>query len=616
MAGEAGSGWRLPASLPPIRGGMAVLYGLVWLALLALFAVGTIGVSLQNLRNGAGISYSWAPLGLDVDRDDDDRPYRVVTAAASARAAGVQPGDLVLRVDGIDIAAATDRARPEEVQRDLLKPEGAAVRLMVRTGAATPRTIVLRHRAANAIDLYAPSGLTPRSMTWANVTLFALSPGVLFVGAACLVRRRREPLAAILSISLLALAGVLGNQIAFWVTIGIPFVAVWVPASCLGLSGIYLMALTFPAGRFAPRWTALLALGFPILVVLANFVPGFAWLLVAWVLAGIGLMIMRYRGESVEERRQWRWAMLGLAAGALILLVGEAGIYQLYVNAHPGDLAIELWTWIVTPAITAVIAALVVGGLVLSVLRYRLYDTQAAVSRSLVYATLTILLVAIFAGSEKTVEIIGEDYFGERIGALAGGLGAAFAAVTIGPLHHRVSHWSEHLLRRDLVHLRQDLPPLLLEAAETEGTEAVARLLIESVAHGLHVTCAALVDGQHVLAAHGVASATVAAWREGAAAAMQRVDERDPLFPVRLPLARRADRWLLVGARPDGTLVGKDERQLLDDLARPIADALRLARHQGGEQERMPGRMDDLERRLAAIETAVGARTARATSIS
>jgi hypothetical protein len=99
-------------------------------------------------------------------------------------------------------------------------------------------------------------------------------------------------------------------------------------------------------------------------------------------------------------------------------------------------------------------------------------DTQAVISRSLAYAVLTVALLAVFAGSEKIVEIVGEEMFGERIGALAGGLGAAFAAITIGPLHHWVSHWSEHLLRRDLVHLRRELPPLLLEVAETSGAAA------------------------------------------------------------------------------------------------------------------------------------------------
>jgi len=612
MAGETKSGWRLPVALPPIRRAGALVYVVVWLTFFGLFVVGTVGISLRNLEQGASISYTWAPLGLAVDHDRDGAPYRVVTVGGSARRAGVRPGDMILAAEGLHSAAATaDPAIAQDLARRLLKPEGAPAYLIVRSGRGRPRAVTLTHRMANAIDLYAPTGLTPRSLTWANVLLFATPPLVLSVGAICLFWRRREPLAAILSLSLLALGSVLGNQLAFWETVGLRMIWLWVPASCIGLSGLYLMALVFPSGRFMPRWTAILALSFPFWVLLANAVTASGWVALAYVLAGIGLMIARYRTENLDERRQWRWAMLGLAAGVVIIVIAQMILFPRYFDAHRDDLAIWLWSWIVTPFLLSLVSALVVGGLVLSVLRYRLYDTQAAISRSLVYAVLTILLVGVFAGSEKIIEIIGEEYFGERIGALAGGLGAAFAAITIGPLHHRVSHWSEHLLRRDLVRLRRDLPALLLDVGETSTPEAVAELLIEQVIRGFHAVCAAVIDGECVLAARGVDANRVAAWRTGHAERTGSVDQQDGLFPVRVALARGRARWLLVGARPDGSLLGTDERQLLDELAGPIAAALRLAQQHQGEHA-LIRLVRELERRLGTIETLVQGRTARA----
>lgn len=602
MVGDREWEWRVPAALPPVRGVVAAFYLFFWAVLLALFAVGTFGISWQNLWSGADISYTWAPLGLDVRHDADGLPYRVATVGASPLRAGLRPGDLILDVGGVDTAQATaDPARARELSNRLVKPEGAPVRLVVRSGSAPPRIVTLTHRMANGIDLYAPSGLTPRSMTWANVTLFALPPIVLFVGALVLFRRRREPLAAVLSLSLLALASIFGNQLAFWETLGINMLWLWMPASCIGLSGLYLLALTFPSGRFAPRWTSLLAVGFSIAVLLTNIVPAMIWVVLICVVLGIGLMAVRYWKESMDERRQWRWAMLGLAAGVIIALAGFACL-SVYLTAHAGDLAAGLWSWIITPLVLSLAATSVVGGLVLSVLRYRLYDTQAVLSRSLAYGVLTILLVAVFAGSEKIVEIVGEEYFGERIGALAGGLGAAFAAITIGPLHHRVSHWAEHLLRPDLIHLRRDLPPLLLEIGETSGPKAVAKELLDHVMHGLHATRAALIDGRDILAAHGIDAAAVKVWRAEGIDETKYVDDRDPLFPVRLRLAHRADRWLLIGARPDGTLLGRDEHQLLDDLVGPIADALRLARQHHGADAQVVRRLGQLEHRIAAIE--------------
>ena len=54
-------------------------------------------------------------------------------------------------------------------------------------------------------------------------------------------------------------------------------------------------------------------------------------------------------------------------------------------------------------------------------LRYRLYDADAVISRSVTFGALTLLLLGIFAGSEKVIELVGERYFGEELGMLAGG---------------------------------------------------------------------------------------------------------------------------------------------------------------------------------------------------
>ena len=58
------------------------------------------------------------------------------------------------------------------------------------------------------------------------------------------------------------------------------------------------------------------------------------------------------------------------------------------------------------------------GGLLISLLRYRLYDAESAISRSVVYGALTLMLLAIFAESEKVIEVMGEEYLGHDLACL------------------------------------------------------------------------------------------------------------------------------------------------------------------------------------------------------
>ena len=85
----------------------------------------------------------------------------------------------------------------------------------------------------------------------------------------------------------------------------------------------------------------------------------------------------------------------------------------------------------------------VTAGLLVSLYKYRLYDAEAVVSRSVAYAALTAILLALFAATEKTIELLGEEIIGESLGVLADVIGAAVATVMVVPLHHRLTGWAE-----------------------------------------------------------------------------------------------------------------------------------------------------------------------------
>jgi hypothetical protein len=249
-------------------------------------------------------------------------------------------------------------------------------------------------------------------------------------------------------------------------------------------------------------------------------------------------------------------------------------------------------------------------GLLVSLLKYRLYDVDAAISRSVAYGTLTLLLVAIFAGSEKVIELLGERYFGEELGVIAGGLGAAIAAIMIVPLHHRVSHWAEHRFQRNLIHLRHDLPLLLGDLREMAGAARIAEAALDSVTHGVRARRAALMVGGDPAALRGCDAAEFQAWRRSWLPPAHQgpdSDRADPIFPMRVPLEADGHGrigWLLLGPRPDGSLYGKDEREALSEIADPIARAIQVARLRETRDGEMKGLLAELGRRLSRLERA------------
>ena len=257
-------------------------------------------------------------------------------------------------------------------------------------------------------------------------------------------------------------------------------------------------------------------------------------------------------------------------------------------------------------------------GLLVSLLRYRLYDAEAVISRSAAYTVLILLLGVVFTASEKIIELLGEEYFGQSSRALAGGLAAGVAAMLIAPLHERMHRWAEHRFQRDLVHLRKGLPLLIGDMRETATFQHLAEAVLERVTRGVRAVRAALImDGKRLEANHVAPDAVdtwLAEWRPPPEESQVHCDRADKLFPVQVPLA--ADGvgimgWLVLGPRPDGSLYGRDERRALHDIADPIARALAIVRRREvhevelvNEVRNLRTLMNEIGGRLAGLEGA------------
>src|SRR5215210_7612207 len=202
----------------------------------------------------------------------------------------------------------------------------------------------------------------------------------------------------------------------------------WVPA--VGLLGIY-MILLFPDGKLpSRRWRPLAWLAGVVIVVesVAVFItPGpldglggarnpfgvdlprlevlqyiVLLLLPICMLAAAASLVLRFRHAGGEVRQQIKWlAFAASFLGSVYLFIMSAGFIDWLISA-PGtqsDLGTQtLWGALLEDVMLLSFAAVPVA-IGFAILRYRLYDIDLVINRTLVYGSLTAMLVALYFGS-------------------------------------------------------------------------------------------------------------------------------------------------------------------------------------------------------------------------
>jgi hypothetical protein len=119
---------------------------------------------------------------------------------------------------------------------------------------------------------------------------------------------------------------------------------------------------------------------------LAAAFPVGALLILAGLVVGAGSLLLRFRGARGLERLQLRWLAVGALLAAVALLVALTA------------LVVENGDSTVLQAAVGVCVALLPLATGAAILRYRLYDIDRIISRTLAYGLLTLLLGLGYAG--------------------------------------------------------------------------------------------------------------------------------------------------------------------------------------------------------------------------
>ena len=160
----------------------------------------------------------------------------------------------------------------------------------------------------------------------------------------------------------------------------------------------------FPDGRFVPRWTRWLILfSIPLTVAMLYQPPPYAWVLVGMIVIGaMHAQIHRYRHVSTPtERQQTKWVLFGLLLW--LLLMGVLSVPYSFELALPPGSPLPWWA-LTTSTGWWLTLAIVPLSLSVAVLRYRLYEIDLLINRTLVYGSLTAALALVYISSVVSLQ--------------------------------------------------------------------------------------------------------------------------------------------------------------------------------------------------------------------
>jgi hypothetical protein len=571
----------LPKALPPLVGRTRWLFLIIWFASLAacLWAIiATIPYLYDKLTTTK--TSPFYTVGFLIDQQAPWPTIGTVFKSDTGRT-NLHRGDRVITIDGQAVGAST-----EAIEQQLSVPVGTTVTVMTRSTSGDLIRHVLTRDDSRYLRALAAVGLNPFLLRILGSGINFLFGSIMPLGCAILLmaRRSRDPLAPWASLMMLwtvleltyagqiLLSSLMAPDLAYEISSGV------------AMSMIVIVLAVFPTGRFDPTWSLAVATVGPLFIIAgpANGVLSNVVALLAQAMAVLVITLRYRRMTPGTGRQQIRWALLGFGAATIVLMV-EIVIQ----SAEPRAESIGSFSWLMIGdyLCASVLTDLLMISITISLLRYRLYDADVVIDRSIVFGAVTLALLALFTGSEKVIEVLGEEYFGEQLGAFAGGLSAALAATMIVPVHHRVSHWAEKHFRSGLVHLRKGLPVLVGDMRETASPRMLAQAMLARVETGVKASQGAVVMGGDILDARDIDVGLVVQWLvddgpDKTTFDGLKINRLDPLFPIQVPL--RADGvglvgWLLLGPRPDGSFYGRDEREALIEIADPVARALSIA---------------------------------------
>ena len=263
----------------------------------------------------------------------------------------------------------------------------------------------------------------------------------------------------------------------------------------IGNTSIPAFFFVFPNGRFTPRWTAAILIGWFLLIFPPYYFPDspmnlqrtaiFGLLFVFTHLSGIAAQIYRYlRVSSSIEKQQTKWVVYGLTLGVGGALITK--LLALTINDPMGDglplafvfnIIAVLWMLLLPISVT------------IAVIRYRLWDINPIINRTLVYGALSFLTIAFYV---LTVGGFALYFRNNETNIVISFIATSIVAILFEPLRQRL----QRAVNRFMYGERDDPATVLIRLSQRLDSalapDSVLQTIVETLAQTLRLPYAAI----------------------------------------------------------------------------------------------------------------------------
>jgi len=357
-------------------------------------------------------------------------------------------------------------------------------------------------------------------------------------------------------------------------------------AGTVALSCLLIFPLVFPNGRFVPRWTRWMAVyvvaGAVMETLFRNTIRevtgvraffGIVYLLPSFGVVVYAQLYRYFRVARPAERQQFKWVAAGLVGFVVtqfVLIALNALLTSPTVSADPARAlilsAIPDTLWQVNNLVIAV-------SITFSVLRYRLWDIDILINRSLVYGALIVSVIGLYMIVVGVAGALFQSVGNTLLTILATGL----IAVLFHPLRQRLQRGINHLMYGERDDPYAALSRLGRRLEASLAPEAVLPTVVTTVREVLKLPYVAIYlgqdpDGYKIIAESASPSLRI----EGGRIRVPGMS-REGLC---IPLIHQGETlgYIVLGPRAPNEAFSSTDLHLLDDIAPQVGVAVHSVR--------------------------------------
>jgi predicted Ser/Thr protein kinase len=156
----------------------------------------------------------------------------------------------------------------------------------------------------------------------------------------------------------------------------------------------------------------------------------------------LGAQVYRFRHASAVERQQMKWGFWGIIIWIVLISVTLFGTFYLIPSLN--NPTWKLMAQFILVPLPNYASVLITIFIVFAITRNRLWDIDIVINKSLVYSSIGLLVIALFAAITVALQIV----IGQTQPLIALIVASAFSALLFRPVTNRVQNWVDRYIYR------------------------------------------------------------------------------------------------------------------------------------------------------------------------